>query len=154
MCIILKIYRKLKLTQITNLSLVICKTLSIISTAFSEHNVEAVIHLAAESHLERSIHGPAVFIATNITSTFNLLEATREFWDADLRAHCFLNVSIDEVYGLPGSEGEFSESTAYALNCLYSASKAASERVRAWEHIQDERCYNKLFKQLRIFAVS
>ena len=116
MCIILKIYRKLKLTQITNLSLVICKTLSIISTAFSEHNVEAVIHLAAESHLERSIHGPAVFIGTNITSTFNLLEATREFWDADLSAHCFLNVSTDEVNGSLGSEGKFLESTANAPN--------------------------------------
>ena len=70
-----------------------------ILTALSEYNVEAVIHLAAESHVDRSIHGPADFIATNITGTFNLLETTREFWHADLSAHRFLHVSTDEVYG-------------------------------------------------------
>ena len=106
-----------------------------ISTAFSEHNVEAVIHLAAESHVDRSILGPADFIATNITGTFNLLEAAREFWDADLSRHRFLHVSTDEVYGSLGSEGKFLESTAYAPNSPYSASKAASDHlVRAWHH--------------------
>ena len=100
-----------------------------ISTAFAEHNVEAVIHLAAESHVDRSINGPADFIATNITGTFNLLEAARKFWDADLSGHRFLHVSSDEVYGSLGSEGKFSESTAYAPNSPYSASKAASDHL-------------------------
>ena len=106
-----------------------------ISKAFSENNVESVIHLAAESHVDRSIHGPADFIETNITGTFNLLETAREFWSADLSEHRFLHVSTDEVYGSLGSKGGFSESTAYAPNSPYSASKAASDHlVRAWRH--------------------
>jgi len=106
-----------------------------ISKAFSEHKVDAVIHLAAESHVDRSIHGPAEFIETNITGTFNLLETARKFWGAELSAHRFLHVSTDEVYGSLGSEGKFSESTAYAPNSPYSASKAASDHlVRAWHH--------------------
>jgi dTDP-glucose 4,6-dehydratase len=110
------------------------KTLDI-STAFSEHNVEAVIHLEAESHVDRSINGPADFIATNITGTFNLLEAARKLWEADLSEHRFLHVSTDEVYGSLGSEAKFSESTAYAPNSPYSASKAASDHlVLAWHH--------------------
>ena len=106
-----------------------------ISKAFTEHKVDAVIHLAAESHVDRSIHGPAEFIETNITGTFNLLETARKFWGAELSAHRFLHVSTDEVYGSLGSEGKFSESTAYAPNSPYSASKAASDHlVRAWHH--------------------
>ena len=106
-----------------------------ISKAFSEYNIEAVIHLAAESHVDRSIHGPADFIETNITGTFNLLETALKFWGAELSAHRFLHVSTDEVYGSLGSEGKFSESTAYAPNSPYSASKAASDHlVRTWHH--------------------
>jgi dTDP-glucose 4,6-dehydratase len=108
------------------------KKLLDISNAFTEHNVEAVIHLAAESHVDRSINGPADFIATNITGTFNLLEAARKFWDADLSGHRFLHGSSDEVYGSLGSlgsEGNLSESTAYAPNSPYSASKAASDHL-------------------------
>ena len=106
-----------------------------ISKAFSEHNIEAVIHLAAESHVDRSIHGPADFIETNVTGTFNLLETAREFWGDDLSKHRILHVSTDEVYGSLGSTGKFLESTPYAPNSPYSSSKAASDHlVRAWHH--------------------
>ncbi len=106
-----------------------------ISKTFSEHNIEAVIHLAAESHVDRSIHGPADFIETNVTGTFNLLETAREFWGDDLSKHRILHVSTDEVYGSLGSTGKFLESTPYAPNSPYSSSKAASDHlVRAWHH--------------------
>ena len=106
-----------------------------ISKAFSEHNIEAVIHLAAESHVDRSIHGPADFIETNVTGTFNLLETAREFWGDELSKHRILHVSTDEVYGSLGSSGKFLESTPYAPNSPYSSSKAASDHlVRAWHH--------------------
>lgn len=106
-----------------------------ITNAFSEHNIEAVIHLAAESHVDRSIHGPADFIQTNITGTFNLLETCREFWNDNLDTHRFLHVSTDEVYGSLGPTGKFSENTPYSPNSPYSASKAASDHlVRAWRH--------------------
>jgi len=106
-----------------------------ISKAFSENNIEAVIHLAAESHVDRSIHGPADFIETNVTGTFNLLETAREFWGDDLSKHRILHVSTDEVYGSLGSTGKFLESTPYAPNSPYSSSKAASDHlVRAWHH--------------------
>ena len=106
-----------------------------ISKTFSEHKIDAVIHLAAESHVDRSIHGPADFIETNITRTFNLLETARNYWSANLSVHRFLHVSTDEVYGSLGSEGKFMESTAYAPNSPYSASKAASDHlVRSWRH--------------------
>ena len=106
-----------------------------ISKTFSEHNIEAVIHLAAESHVDRSIHGPADFIETNITGTFNLLETAREYWSDDLSKHRFLHVSTDEVFGSLGSCGKFLESTPYAPNSPYSSSKAASDHlVRAWHY--------------------
>ena len=106
-----------------------------ISKAFSEYNIEAVIHLAAESHVDRSIHVPADFIETNVTGTFNLLETAREFWGDDLSKHRILHVSTDEVYGSLGSTGKFLESTPYAPNSPYSSSKAASDHlVRAWHH--------------------
>jgi len=106
-----------------------------ISKAFSEHNIEAVIHLAAESHVDRSIRGPADFIETNVTGTFNLLETAREFWGDDLSKHRILHVSTDEVYGSLSSTGKFLESTPYAPNSPYSSSKAASDHlVRAWHH--------------------
>ena len=106
-----------------------------VSRTFSEHNIDAVIHLAAESHVDRSIHGPTDFIQTNITGTFNLLETCREFWKDDLNSHRFLHVSTDEVYGSLGSTGKFLETTPYSPNSPYSASKAASDHlVRAWRH--------------------
>lgn len=99
------------------------------------HEPDAVMHLAAESHVDRSIDGPAVFIETNITGTYTLLEAVRHYWSAkgkpkDFRFH---HVSTDEVFGTLGSTGQFSENTAYDPRSPYSASKAASDHlVRAW----------------------
>ena len=100
----------------------------------------AVVHFAAESHVDRSIHGPAEFIQTNIVGTFTLLEAVRGWWGGlDDRARAdfrFLHVSTDEVFGSLGpNDPQFSESTAYAPNSPYSASKAAADHlVRAYHH--------------------
>ena len=105
-----------------------------------EHKVEIVMHLAAESHVDRSIDGPEAFIQTNIIGTFRLLKAAREYWQTlsgdkktDFR---FLHVSTDEVFGdLPLDSGIFTEETPYAPSSPYSASKAASDHlVRAWGH--------------------
>ncbi len=106
---------------------------------FAEFKPEGVIHLAAESHVDRSIHGPGDFIQTNIGGTFSLLEATRGYWlsldDTRKAAFRFHHVSTDEVYGSLGDTGQFVETTAYAPNSPYSASKAASDHlVRAWHH--------------------
>ncbi len=103
---------------------------------FAEHRIDTVVNFAAESHVDRSITGPAAFIQTNIVGTFTLLEAAREAW-ADRMADCrFLHVSTDEVYGTLGpDDAPFSETTAYAPNSPYSASKAASDHlVRAYHH--------------------
>ena len=99
----------------------------------------AIIHFAAESHVDRSIDGPAAFIQTNIIGTFNLLEAARKYWrelpDGDKAAFRFLHVSTDEVYGSLGATGLFTEQTPYAPNSPYSASKASSDHlVRAYHH--------------------
>ena len=104
-----------------------------------EFRPRAVVNLAAESHVDRSIDGPGPFISTNIVGTCTLLDAVRQYWRGlpsneqdDFR---FLHVSTDEVYGSLGSEGKFVESTAYAPNSPYSASKAASDHfVRAYHH--------------------
>ncbi|MGA1599017.1 MAG: dTDP-glucose 4,6-dehydratase [bacterium] len=102
---------------------------------FQDQQIEHVIHLAAESHVDRSISGPADFIETNVRGTFNLLEAAREFWQPDLSSHRFHHVSTDEVFGSLGPDGFFTETTPYAPNSPYSASKAASDHlVRAWHH--------------------
>jgi len=106
---------------------------------FAEHLPSGVIHLAAESHVDRSIHGPADFIETNIVGTYTLLEATRAYWMSlatDRKsAFRFHHVSTDEVYGSLGAEGLFTETTSYSPNSPYSASKAASDHlVRAWQH--------------------
>jgi dTDP-glucose 4,6-dehydratase len=106
---------------------------------FAEFQPSGVIHLAAESHVDRSIHGPGDFIQTNITGTFTLLEAARGYWidlaGSDKAAFRFHHVSTDEVYGSLGDTGLFTESTPYAPNSPYSASKAASDHlVRAWHH--------------------
>ena len=105
-----------------------------------EHRPRAVINFAAESHVDRSIHGPEDFIQTNIVGTFRLLEAVRAYWsglpEADKTAFRFLHVSTDEVYGtLSQDDPPFAETNAYEPNSPYSASKAASDHlVRAWHH--------------------
>jgi dTDP-glucose 4,6-dehydratase len=99
------------------------------------HAPDAIMHLAAESHVDRSIDGPAAFIQTNITGTFHLLEAARAHWIALGRPATFRfhHISTDEVFGSLGPEGRFDETTPYAPRSPYSASKAASDHlVRAW----------------------
>ena len=93
------------------------------------HGITHVMHLAAESHVDRSISGPGDFIQTNIVGTFNLLEAVREAWQGIAGDRRFLHVSTDEVYGSLGATGHFTETTPYAPNSPYSASKAGSEIV-------------------------
>ncbi len=110
-----------------------------VARLFREHQPDAVMHLAAESHVDRSITGPAEFIATNIIGTYTLLEAAREYWNAlpagRKNAFRFHHISTDEVYGSLGETGLFTENTAYQPNSPYSASKASSDHlVRAWHH--------------------
>jgi dTDP-glucose 4,6-dehydratase len=112
----------------------------LLARVLAEHRPRAVVHFAAESHVDRSIHGPGAFIKTNVEGTFSLLEATRAFWsalDADAKtAFRFHHVSTDEVYGslAPGAPA-FTETHLYQPNSPYSASKAASDHlVRAWFH--------------------
>lgn len=100
-----------------------------------QHGITHVMHLAAESHVDRSITGPGDFISTNIVGTFNLLEACRAFWNGKLDDKRFHHVSTDEVYGSLGATGYFTETTPYAPNSPYSASKASSDMiVRAYHH--------------------
>lgn len=100
-----------------------------------QHNITHVMHLAAESHVDRSITGPGDFISTNIVGTFNLLEACRVFWSGKFEDNRFHHVSTDEVYGSLGDTGYFTETTPYAPNSPYSASKASSDMiVRAYHH--------------------
>ncbi|MEP7070726.1 MAG: dTDP-glucose 4,6-dehydratase [Usitatibacter sp.] len=113
---------------------------ALIERLFAEHRPRAVVHFAAESHVDRSIHGPGEFVQTNVVGTFQLLEAARAHWQAlpgeAKGAFRFLHVSTDEVYGSLG-EGDpaFSETTPYAPNSPYSASKAGSDHlVRAYHH--------------------
>jgi dTDP-glucose 4,6-dehydratase len=100
-----------------------------------KHDITHVMHLAAESHVDRSISGPGDFVSTNIVGTFNLLEACRGHWANDLKSRRFHHVSTDEVYGSLGATGYFLETTPYAPNSPYSASKASSDMlVRAYHH--------------------
>ena len=102
---------------------------------FARHAPHAVMHLAAESHVDRSIDGPGAFIDTNVTGTYHLLEAARAHWEGQGRPDGFRfhHISTDEVYGSLGATGQFTEDTPYAPNSPYSASKAASDHlVRAW----------------------
>jgi dTDP-glucose 4,6-dehydratase len=110
-----------------------------IDKILNDHKPDAIIHLAAESHVDRSIDSAGEFIHTNIIGTFTMLEAARSYFnkldDTQKAAFRFLHVSTDEVYGTLGDEGLFTEETAYAPNSPYSASKAASDHlVRAWLH--------------------
>lgn len=112
----------------------------LISTLLVKHSPRAIVHFAAESHVDRSIHGPAAFIETNINGTFSLLQETLGYWSGlaseQKAAFRFLHVSTDEVYGSLGKDDlPFSEATAYAPNSPYSASKAASDHlVRSYHH--------------------
>ena len=100
-----------------------------------QHQITHVMHLAAESHVDRSISGPGDFIHTNVTGTFHLLEACRVCWEPASQAVRFHHVSTDEVFGSLGATGFFTETTPYAPNSPYSASKAASDMlVRAYYH--------------------
>jgi len=100
-----------------------------------QHEITHVMHLAAESHVDRSITGPGDFVSTNIVGTFNLLEACRGFWNGKVGDKRFHHVSTDEVYGSLGATGYFTETTPYAPNSPYSASKASSDMlVRAYHH--------------------
>ncbi|MBR7746995.1 dTDP-glucose 4,6-dehydratase [Undibacterium baiyunense] len=111
-----------------------------VNRLLQEHQPRAIVHFAAESHVDRSIHGPAAFIETNVNGTFSLLESVRSYWqalpDAEKAAFRFLHVSTDEVYGsLEANDPPFTETTPYAPNSPYSASKAASDHlVRAYHH--------------------
>lgn len=105
---------------------------SLVFEILNDRGIDTIVHLAAESHVDRSIDGPAAFIETNVRGTFTLLEAARETWRNrnDVRFH---HVSTDEVYGSLGENGLFAESTPYDPSSPYSASKAASDHlVRAW----------------------
>ena len=109
-----------------------------LARVFEQHKPDAVMHLAAESHVDRSIDGPAAFIETNIVGTYTLLEAARAYWntlsDEKQAAFRFHHISTDEVYGdLEGTDDLFTETTPYAPSSPYSASKASSDHlVRAW----------------------
>ncbi|MCK4748530.1 MAG: GDP-mannose 4,6-dehydratase, partial [Bacteroidales bacterium] len=101
---------------------------------FAQHSIDGVIHLAAESHVDRSISNPMEFIHTNIVGTVNLLNASRHAWEGK-EDKLFYHISTDEVYGSLGSEGLFTEETAYDPRSPYSASKASSDHlVRAYHH--------------------
>lgn len=112
----------------------------LVLSLLKKHQIRAVVNFAAESHVDRSIHGPGDFIQTNVVGTFNLLEAVRAYWselpESEKSSFRFLHVSTDEVYGsLSPSDPAFSETNPYEPNSPYSASKAASDHlVRAWHH--------------------
>lgn len=112
---------------------------ALVRRLFAEYRPDAVVNFAAESHVDRSIDGPAAFVQTNVVGTLTLLEAARDFWreleGAARKDFRFLHVSTDEVYGSLGDTGKFTETTPYAPNSPYSASKAASDHlVRAFHH--------------------
>jgi dTDP-glucose 4,6-dehydratase len=113
---------------------------ALLDRLLAEHRPRAVLHFAAESHVDRSIHGPSAFVRTNVEGTFQLLEAVRSYWqtlpEPQRGAFRFLHVSTDEVYGSLGPDAPaFTEAHAYQPNSPYSASKAASDHlVRAWFH--------------------
>ena len=111
----------------------------LVAKLLAEHRPDAVVNFAAESHVDRSIDGPAAFVETNVVGTLTLLECARDYWKslegAARDAFRFLHVSTDEVYGSLGVTGKFTEDTPYAPNSPYSASKAASDHlVRAFHH--------------------
>lgn len=108
----------------------------LVANLLATHQPDAIVNFAAETHVDRSIDGPAAFIETNVVGTLNLLECARDYWlGRGGEGFRFLHVSTDEVYGSLGVEGKFTETTPYAPNSPYSASKAASDHlVRAFHH--------------------
>ena len=109
-----------------------------IKTLFGQYRFDAVVHLAAESHVDNSIKNPLGFAQTNVMGTLNLLEASRILWKEDLSNKRFYHISTDEVFGSLGKKGAFTEKTAYDPRSPYSASKAASDHfVRAYFHTYD-----------------
>ncbi len=114
----------------------------LVSEIFEKYQIDGVMHLAAESHVDNSISGPKLFMETNIMGSYNLLDAARRLWQEnpgylrdDFKHAKFLHVSTDEVYGSLGGEGYFSEDTPYAPNSPYSSSKAASDMIaRSYFH--------------------
>jgi len=112
-----------------------------VNGVFSDEKIDTVVHFAAESHVDRSITGPAAFIQTNIVGTFTLLEAARKFWiegNSQVEELCFLHVSTDEVYGSLGKTGYFKETTPFDPRSPYSASKASSDHLaNAYFHTYD-----------------
>ena len=111
----------------------------LVARLIEEHQPDAVVNFAAESHVDRSIDGPSAFVQTNVVGTLNLLQCVLDWWktlpEARQQAFRFLHVSTDEVYGSLGETGEFHETTAYAPNSPYAASKAGSDHlVRAFHH--------------------
>ncbi len=110
---------------------------ALVSGLFERHDIQRVVHFAAESHVDRSIEDPSIFLRTNILGTFSLLQCARSYWQASGKSKegLFVHVSTDEVYGSLGSEGLFTEETAYKPNSPYSASKASSDHlVRSYFH--------------------
>lgn len=104
-----------------------------LDTVFEQHSIDGVIHLAAESHVDRSISAPLDFVYTNVVGTVNLLNAAKKCWGGNYEGKRFYHISTDEVYGALGAEGLFTETTPYDPNSPYSASKAASDHfVRAY----------------------
>ena len=110
---------------------------ALLETVFAEHQPDAVMHLAAESHVDRSIDGPGAFIETNVIGTYMLLQTARGYWERQGRPEAFRfhHISTDEVFGSLGADGQFTEETPYDPRSPYSASKASSDHlVRAWGH--------------------
>lgn len=109
--------------------------LEFITKLFREYQFDGILHLAAESHVDRSISDPLAFITTNIVGTVNLLNASKEIWKEDMKGKRFYHISTDEVYGSLGETGKFTETTPYDPRSPYSASKASSDHlVRAYFH--------------------
>src|SRR5574344_2493571 len=99
----------------------------LMNAIFEKYRFDGVIHLAAESHVDRSITNPMEFIFTNVVGTVNLLNAARRIWKDDIANKCFYHISTDEVYGSFGNDGSFSETTPYSPHSPYSAAKASSD---------------------------
>lgn len=133
---------------------------SLIRSILEEFRPQVITHLAAELHVDRSLSGPSDFIQTNIVGTYSMLSAAVDYWrgldNQDRAAFRFHHISTDEVFGALGSEGEFTEETAYDPRSPYSASKAASDHlVRAWYHSYGlPGTDHQLLKQLRPQSIS
>ena len=114
-----------------------------VKQVFEEYKIDSVIHLAAESHVDRSIEDPFSFAQTNVMGTLSLLQAAKEYWNGNFSNKLFYHVSTDEVYGSLGEDGFFTEETAYNPHSPYSASKASSDHfVRAFADTYGLTCSN------------